>query len=142
MNTWVRDTLIRQEVLETLPANRQQQIADLVKEFQSLGYIDVRTQLGPDQARRESQKQKDKRNVTTLRAFRIEEKIKLLLRTDAQIDSDELKKIHEQRAATKERLCYRIRDIETYCSRQLNSARMNATKQEYQQLKTQLAALT
>lgn len=140
-NTHVRDTLIRMDVLNSLPVERQNAINELYNEFKSIHYIDVRTAMGPDQFARESKRQAAKRQDNLCRVFRIEQKIKLLLRTDEQIEADERAKQAQELKDRITKLGYEIRYFETYCSRKISSNRDNATKREYQRLKQELAKL-
>lgn len=139
---FIRDTIIREEVFNTLPHDKQNALSELVQEFSKINYIDVRTQLGPDQARRMSERQKRSIQDNMLKVFEIEGKVKQLLKTD-----DQLKKENEaaQSKAKEDRINkikYRIRDIETYLQRKLTSNRKNPTKTEYQELQTELHNLT
>lgn len=130
-NTWVRDTLIRIDVYNSLPIERQQGITKLVAEFQTIPYIDARTELGPDQIRRMSDKKRNEISHNACRVFAIEQQIKLLMRSDAQIVADEQKAQEKNRAEVIRRLEHRKKTIEEFCSRRLNSKRNNTTKQEY-----------
>ena len=95
-NIFVRDTLVTVSAYNALSAIKQQQITDLVKEFNGLGYIDARTELGPDQAARMSNKQRQKLTDTANKAFSIEMKIKKLLTPDDVIKKHDLLKQKEQ----------------------------------------------
>lgn len=140
-NTWVRDTLIRVEVYNSLPAERKQAIDKLYEEFKNSNYIDARTEIGPDQVRRMSDKQRAKISTTACRVFKIECEIKLLMRSDAEIVAEQAKEQAQKLADRIQYLQYRKRDIENLCTRRLNSKRHNSTKQEYQEVVTELAKL-
>jgi hypothetical protein len=140
-STWVRDTLIKIDVYNSLPAERQQAINKLYEEFKNSGYIDARTEIGPDQWARMSDKQRAKISATASRVFRIEAQIKLLLRSDCQIVADKEKEQAQKLADRVQYLTYRKRTIEEICTRRLKSKRNNTTKQEYQEIVAELTQL-
>lgn len=137
----VRDTLIRIDVYNSLPAERQQAIAALVDEFNGLGYIDARTEIGPDQYRRMSDKQRAKISSTASKAFAIEAKIKLLLRSDCQIVADNQREAAKKVAERILQLSSRKRTLEQVYPHYINSKRDNITKREYLQIVAELAQL-
>ena len=140
-NTWVRDTLINVDIYNSLPIERKQAIDKLYEEYKNSGYIDARTEIGPDQARRMSDKQRAKISTTACRVFKIECEIKLLMRSDAQIVAEQQQEAAKKLADRIQYLKYRKRDLENLCTRRLNSKRHNSTKQEYQEIVTELANL-
>ena len=88
--TWVRDTLITVEAFNNVSVFKQQEITKLVTEFNSLGYIDARTELGPNQTARMSDRQRQKLRDTANKVFSIEMQIKRLLTHDNIIKKREL----------------------------------------------------
>ena len=135
----VRDTIIDQKRWDSLPDENKKKIEELQKEFNSLGYIDVRTQLGPDQTRRMTDKQKQNLQKTTLRAFEIESEIKRL-----SLTPDEIKRLDNYRvkaeAQTKvDQLTRHISDFESLYLKQLASPRNNKLKQQLESMKSELA---
>jgi hypothetical protein len=140
-NTWVRDTLINVDVYNSLPAERQQGINKLVAEFQTIPYIDARTEIGPDQYARMSDKRRNEISQNACKVFAIEQQIKLLLRSNAQIVADEQKAQAQKLAERIRYLTHRKQTIEDFCSRRLNSKRNNTTKQEYQEVVQELEML-
>lgn len=136
-NTWVRDTLIKVEVYNSLPPERRQAIDKLYTEFKNSGYIDARTEIGPDQWARMSEKQRAKIGATATRVFRIECEIKSLMRSDAEIVADQQKEQERIKKKRIEQLANCITNLELYCAKQIYSNRNNATKQEYQRLKAE-----
>src|ERR1044072_2400863 len=140
-NTWGRDTLIKVDVYKSLPIERQQAITKLYNDFKAIPYIDARTELGPDQVRRMSDKKRNEISKNACKVFAIEQQIKLLMRSDAEIVADEQKK---QEQKLRDRITYlnnRKNQIEQYCKRQLDSKRTNATKTEYSQIVAELGSL-
>lgn len=135
---YVRDTLVKYEVLESLSIEKQAKIKELTELYYSIGYIDARTQIGPDQARRQSEKQRNKITSNACAVFAIEEQIKHLLKSDEVLKSEQEAKETKEKIQKKQRIEYRIRDIENYLSHKLNSSRMNPTKKEYAALKEEL----
>lgn len=140
MNIHVRDTFISQAAFSAIPSDRQARIQELVKEYNGSGYISA-WDIGPDQAARLSDRQRERLSNTRLRVFRIEEEIRELLKSD-----DQLKKEAEQKAAAEKqnRIQYlrnRLTQIMTYCKKQLFSNRMNATKREWEQIQNELKSL-
>lgn len=135
-NTLVRDYLIRVDVYNSLPADRQQAIAALVTEFKGLGYIDARL-IGVDQVRRQSDNERQRLQAIRSRVFAIETEIKLLMRSDAEILEDQQKEQERNKKKRIEQLANCINNLELYCPKQIHSKRNNVTKQEYQRLKTE-----
>ena len=135
----VRDTIIDQKRWDSLPDENKKKIEELQKEFNSLGYIDVRTQLGPDQIRRMTDKQKQGLQKTTLRAFEIESEVKRL-----SLTPDEIKRLDNDRAKAEtqtkvDQLTRHISDFESLYSKQLASPRNNKLKQQLESMKLELA---
>jgi len=128
---WIRDTLIRKEIFDTLPVIRQHKIDDLIKEYQGSNYTDARYHIGPSQNARMSNCQREQISNTALRVFRIEEDVKLLMRSDEQIKADEkaeqVKKVELQIRSVESS----IKNLEEYCSKKLSSNRDNNTKKAY-----------
>lgn len=141
MNIHVRDTFISQTAFDAIPEARQQLITKLVNDFKNLGYIDARTEIGPDQWARMSEKRRQQISNTASRVFAIESLIKQLLRTDEQIASDELKEHQKQLESKKQSLKHQIKTLEDFCKRKLESKRSNSTKVAYQLLKDELSGL-
>lgn len=141
MNTWIRDTFIKQSVFDSLPADRQERIRAIITQFKGLGYIDARTEIGPDQYARMSEKRRQQISATASQVFRLEQEVKLLLRSNEQIVADEQAEAVKNLAEQKRRIEYRLKTIENLCSRRLHSKRENSTKAEYRELKVQLQAL-
>ncbi len=136
----VRDTLVNKDIFNSLPADKQAEITRLTEEFQKLGYIDARTELGPDQIRRMSEKQKNKMAETASAAFAIENKIKQLLKSDEQVGKEEKSERLSELKGRKTQLISRIQNLETigFLKKKIDSPRANATKTDYQQTKAEL----
>lgn len=66
---YVRDTIVRYELLESLPEARQVKIQNLTNEFKALGYIDVRCHMGPDQWARVTQRQRGQMGKKRFKLF-------------------------------------------------------------------------
>ena len=94
----IRDTYIDFDKLKTSP--NKEEIEKLIKEFGELGYVDVRTEMGPDQWARMSKGQKEKMDDTRHKAWDIESKIKHLLKskeeTDKENSAEETKKLKDK----------------------------------------------
>lgn len=142
MNIHVRDIFISQSAFDAIPVNRQEQIKKLVKQFQASGYIDARTEIGPDQWARMSEKRRNQISETASKVFRIEEEIKELLKTDEQLAKEQEQRNIEALANRRKQLENRINQIEQFLPRKLASKRNNATKREYQELKAQVEKLS
>jgi len=138
---FIRNTLVNYSHLEALPQDRQDKIKELTVTFNSIGYMDATTEIGPDQWRRTSDKQRAKIGNTTLQAFAIEDEIRHLLKTDEQLSAEAIKEAAKAKQDTINRITWRLRDIEMYLQRKLTSNRENPTKKEYRELKEQLTAL-
>lgn len=138
---FIRDTLVNYDHLLSLPKHKQDKIKALSDSFFKIGYIDARTQIGPDQQRRMTEKQKKDISLNCLMAFKIEQEIKTLLKTDSEIAEEEKRKKSEEAAEQTKRIKYRIRDIENFLQHKLNSKRDNPTKKEYLELKNKLSEL-
>lgn len=130
----IRDTFIKFEQIT-------EEIQSLIDEFNSIGYIDFRTEMGNDQIRRLTDSQRKRIEKNFFSAIEIENKIKALLLTDDE--KIRIKKEEELNNKNKKinRIKNRINQIESYCSRQINSSRMNATKKEYLDLKEELLSI-
>jgi hypothetical protein len=144
MNTgiFIRDTLIRSEHYNAMNEDKKAQLNDLISQYRAIHYIDVRTQLGPDQARRMTDRQRKSITDNMLKVFAIEAKVKELLKTDSQLEAEAAKQAAKDKQARIDKIGYRIRDIEMYLQRKLNSNRENPTKKEYRELKKELSELT
>ena len=88
---YVRDTLVSPDRFNALPEGQKKEILALQKEFEAIGYVDVRTQLGPDQKSRMSKRQQDSMSQRTLKAFEVERKIKEALKPKTQKDAEKRK---------------------------------------------------
>lgn len=139
---FVRDTLVNYSILESLPIERRDKIKELTIKFNQLGYVDARTQIGPDQWARTSQRQRDRISNKASEAFRIETEIKELLKTDDQLQKEAEQRNKEQREARIQQIKYRLRDIEQFLSHKLKSNRENTTKKEHRELTAELKTLT
>lgn len=139
---FIRDTLITPTAYADMNEDKKAALNELISQYRQINYIDVRTQLGPDQIRRMSKRQKESITDNMLKVFSIETKVKQLLKTDTQLQAEAAKQAANDRQDKINRIQYRIRDIETYLQRKLNSNRDNPTKKEYMYLKTELEKLT
>ncbi len=104
----VRDLYVDYAKLNALPQDKQDKIAKLVDEYNKLNYLDARTEIGPDQWARSSDKQRDKIASTSTQAFVIEQKIKHLLRPDGEVSAEnkqeEIRKLTQQIDAAKSQI--------------------------------------
>jgi len=106
---YVRDTLVDKDHFNSLPIEKRKAITEAIAKAPR-NYIDARTALGPDQARRMNDKQRDKLSDTALQMFRVEDEVKELLKSDDQ--------------AEKEKTQARIKELE---SKKLQLTRHNET---------------
>jgi hypothetical protein len=139
-NTWVRDTLIKVDTYNSLPAERQQKIAALVTEFNGLGYVSA-WDIGADQQARMSNRERERLQNIRLRVFRIEETVVELLKTDEQLQAEAAAKAAKAKQDRIQYLKNRKRTIEELLTRKLHSKRDNTTKQEHRQIVAELALL-
>ena len=95
----IRDFLVNYDILEKLPTDKRARVRALMVEYKTLPYVDARTELGPDQARRMTLKQKTKMYDTMVRVFGIESEIKNLMKSEELINQ--------------EKLAYRIKELES-----------------------------
>jgi hypothetical protein len=125
-------------MLQAIPESRKLKIISLYNDYLSIPYVDVRTEIGPDQWLRTSAKQRNKITRNMLDVFSIEKQVKELIKTDLQLEIE----AKEKTAADKEKILSYVKNrmyvIETFCSRKLNSKRQNPTKTEYAALKAEL----
>jgi hypothetical protein len=84
----IRDTLVSYDVLDKLDDKTKKEIMALKDEFDSLNYIDVRTELGPSQSSRMSNRQRENIKSNMYKAFDIESKVKQLLKSNEQKDQE------------------------------------------------------
>jgi molecular chaperone DnaK (HSP70) len=138
---FIRDTFIKYDTLNSLPEDKKQRIEELTTLYNSLGYIDARYNLGDDQIRRMTDRQKTNLSNIALAVFEIESEIKELIKPDEQIQKELKEHATKQRNDEIQRLKYRMRDIETYLQKKLNSPRENPTKKEYRELQNKLSEL-
>lgn len=138
---FIRNTLVNYSHLEKLPIDRQKKIKELTVKFNAIGYIDASTEIGPDQWRRTTDKQRKKMSAITLHAFKIEDEIKELLKTNYELADEAKKDTLKAKEDTIKKIKWRLRDIEAYLQRKLTSNRENPTKKEYKELKAQLLEL-
>ena len=138
---FVRDTLVNYDVLNSLPVEKKARIIELTQQYSRLGYIDARTQIGPDQYRRMSQKQHEQISNKAVQVFAIESEIKQLLKSNEQLQAEQVKEDAKAKQDRINRIQWRIRDIEMYLQRKLTSNRENPTKKEYRELKEHLILL-
>ena len=138
---FIRDTLVSADTYNAMPDNKKEALNELLKQYRSVNYIDVRTQLGPDQIRRMSERQKSSIANNMLKVFEIESKVKELLKTDEQLQTEAIKEAAKAKQDRINKIGWRIRDIEMYLQRKLASNRENPTKKEYRELKAELATL-
>ena len=131
---YIRDTLVSPNEFNALPKEQKQEILGLQKEFESLGYIDARTAIGPDQSRRMSDRQRTKNADTASRVFAIEDKVKEALKPSSQKTTEakqkQIKSLQEQINFVNNE----IRVQETFNATKINSKRNNLTKQGYQEM--------
>lgn len=128
---WIRDTLVKKDVFDNLSDEVQDKILKLKRQFDSLGYIDARTQLGPDQIRRQSDKQRNTLSNTALKVFDIEQEVKELLKSSEQkqteLDATTRKKLQDRKL----QLTRQITDLERIYALKLASPRENPAKRAY-----------
>lgn len=139
---FIRDTLVSVDAYNAMSENKKAQLNELIKQYQAINYIDVRTELGPDQIRRMSKKQRENITDSMSKVFAIESKVKELLKTDEQLQEEAKKQADKNKQDRINRIHYRIRDIKTYLNHKLTSKRENPTKKEYRDLQTELEQLT
>ena len=130
---YVRDTLVSPDRFNALPEGQKKEILALQKEFEAIGYVDVRTQLGPDQKSRMSKRQQDSMSQRTLKAFEVERKIKEALKPKTQKDAEKRKAEKDEVTKKLDAVSNAIRTQESFNSRLINSTRNNASKRAYQE---------
>ena len=140
-NFWIRDTLVRVEVLQSLSEVKQAQIKSLADQFNKLGYIDARTELGPSQQARMSDKQKERFSDIALKAFAIESEVKELLKSDSELEAERLRNIGNIRQQQIDYLTNSIRNLKNCCAHKLASNRDNPTKRTLADYEQQLNLL-
>jgi hypothetical protein len=82
----VRDTFVSFKELEDNP--NKQQIMNLVDEYKKIPYIEARTEIGPDQWARTSEKRRQEIQNNASKVFAIEMKIKQLLKKQDVVDNE------------------------------------------------------
>ena len=139
---FVRDTLIYYAALGQMPTEKRDKIVSLTSEFRQLGYIDARTQLGPDQSRRMTDKQRKIFTDKASRAFQIETEIRDLLKSDEQISKELNAEAEEKRQSRISQLNRQKTDLEAIFPHKLKSSRSNPTKRTYEMVIAELETLT
>lgn len=138
-STHVRNTLVDKEYVNSLPEEKRKRIVALVKEYNESGYIDATTQLGPDQARRMSDRQRDSLTQTASRVFRMEDEVKQLLKPDDQESREQKEAERKQLSGRKLQLERYIENLQTMFPQKLESKRDNPTKRSLAGAKEELA---
>jgi hypothetical protein len=130
----IRDTLVSADKLNTLPDKNVKRLLEIKDEFSKLGYVDFRTEMGPDQIRRMSANQKENLNKKFYDAVGLEAEAKQLLKTESELNQE--KAIKERDEIEKELQYYKNRknQIESFLSKKLESKRDNTTKKEYREV--------
>lgn len=124
-NRYVRHTLIW---WDEVPPENLERVQELCREFDGLGYIDATTQIGPDQARRMSQRQKDKLGETAARAFQIEREIKQLLKPVDQVEREARKRRIKELESKANSVKSQMGTLASAFPKKMASNRDNATK--------------
>ena len=137
----IRDTLVLPERLNILPQENVIEILQIKEEFNKLGYIDFRYEMGNDQIRRMSKNQALKLEKIRNKVWELESRVRELLKTPEEVEAQQKQQVEKEAQEKLTRLKYRKRDIESYCQRYLQSKRENATKQEYQDIIKQIEIL-
>jgi len=139
---FVRDTLVKYEVLQQLSEEKRAKIKALTERFNKLGYIDARTELGPSQAIRMTSNQSKSMQSTLLQVFEIEREIKELLKLDVELEAED--KLNRQQA-TQNKIIYlenSIRTLKNCCAHKLASPKDNATKRTLAEYEKEFISLT
>lgn len=126
---WVRDTLVRPEEFNSQSEKDKKRMLELKREFDNLGYRDVRTEIGPAQWARTTKKGRSDLENRMLRTFRIEDELRMLKRSPQQKYSDKKDSIIKK-AQT---MYVQGRSMVDALSgvKALQSKRMNGTKRAY-----------
>ena len=130
----VRDTLVDKDKFNGLPEDQKKSILELKDQFDKLGYIDARTQIGPSQSARQSQSSRDKIAQTASKAFDIESKVKWLIKTPEEQSTIRSKVEIESLKKELESVKNGIKINNDFLSAKINSKRDNLTKREHQKL--------
>lgn len=136
----IRNLFVKFSDLEAISPDKKAKILDLKKEFDNSGYMSAES-LGPDQLRRESDRQRVKREKITLRAFRIQEEIYELLKTDDQLKKEAAAAAAAQNKSRIVQLERAKEDLESVYNHKLSSPRHNSTKDYYLETIQELARL-
>ena len=110
-NFYIRNTLVKKSEFDKLSPEKKSEILKLKDEYDKLGYVDATTQIGPDQARRMTGKQKSELGDTTSKVFRIEDRVKQLLKSDEQIKKEQENTNLENAKSRMSQLNRQIEDI-------------------------------
>jgi hypothetical protein len=139
----IRDFLVIYSVLDALPIERREKVNALMAEYRALNYIDVRTELGPDQIARQTDKQKKSISDNMIRAFAIESEIKSLMRSDAVIESDKKEQQKKYIDSRRSQINSRVSFIESLglMSHKKNGDLKLAFKREVDELNNELKQL-
>lgn len=125
MKRYVRDTLID---FDQLTDEKREKIEALCQEFDALGYIDARTQIGPSQWGRTSKRQRDRLSDTALKAFRIEDQIKELLKPEDQLQQEAREAQIKELESRKLQLTRQLELFKDLYAKKLRSNRRNQAK--------------
>jgi hypothetical protein len=127
---YIRDTLVTPEKFNSLELSSKNELLSIKSEQERSGYIDARTAIGPDQARRMSEKQRDKIAKKASETFKRENRVKDILKTKSE-------KYSERKQSLKKKLEGRLTQLknqESYFKeggalfKKASSKRENSTK--------------
>jgi hypothetical protein len=130
----IRDVVVTPKAFNSLPGETRSRILELRDEFEKLGYIDARTQIGPDQARRQTKRQKQSISNTAVKAFRLEDQVRELIKPPEQRKAEREKAVRKQMEDRLTSISREIEMHEQFNKRSIESKRSNANKRVYQDL--------
>lgn len=125
MKRWVRHTLVD---FSALSEEKAEQVKQLCSEFDSLGYVDFMSHVGPNQITRITDRQRKTQSEITLKAFRLEEQIKDLIKPDEQRQKEEREREIKELLSRKRQIENHIDFIKRLYTKQLASNRPNKAK--------------
>lgn len=132
----IRDTLVRPEEFNSLSDEKKQEILALKKEFDQMGYIDVRTQVGPDQWSRTTKRGHKQIEDKMLRTFRIEDRVKQLKKSDSQLYSDKKSALIKKAETRLMQSRSQYNMLKSF--KKVQSPRMNGTKRAFLDAQNQM----
>lgn len=137
----VGETLVSAERYNELSPEKKSELRRLQAEYNAIGVVRPSLELGPDQTRRMSQKEKDKVSSNLVKGFDVERRIRGVLQTDVEKNAQDVARQLRDIDGRVSQLRRHIEDLESVYRKKLDSPRPNNVKFDYEQSQSELKGL-